>query len=77
MIKALNGRINKMTNQEKNQTLQTLNEISVLIADLTDKYENELCMDAKKQYAKVFSFIGRADEGLNNVAYQLFYKGSK
>jgi hypothetical protein len=65
-----------MTKQEKNKTLQILNEISVLLDEAAEKYINELPPVARIKYADVFSHIGRAEDGLINVAYELLHKES-
>ena len=63
--------LNNMTNQEKNQAFQTLHEISLLLQDAESKFEKELPIQAKKQYASIFEIINRAESDLCNVAYQL------
>ena len=68
--------LNNMTKQEKNKTLQILNEISVLLDEAAEKYINELPPVARIKYADVFSHIGRAEDGLINVAYELLHKES-
>jgi|TARA_R100001460_G_scaffold10278_7_gene24322 hypothetical protein len=68
---------NKMTNQEKNQTLQTLNEITLLLDEAISKYENELPQEARIKYSNTYSSIGKAEESLNNLPYELFYKEVK
>ena len=65
-----------MTKQEKNKTLQILNEISVLLDEAAEKYINELPPVTRIKYADVFSHIGRAEDGLINVAYELLHKES-
>jgi hypothetical protein len=71
-----NKELNNMTKQEKNKTLQILNEISVLLDEAAEKYINELPPVARIKYADVFSHIGRAEDGLINVAYELLHKES-
>ena len=71
-----NKELNNMTKQEKNKTLQILNEISVLLDEAAEKYINELPPVARIKYADVFSYIGRAEDGLINVAYELLHKES-
>ena len=66
-----NKELNNMTKQEKNKTLQTLDEISLLLDEAVEKYINDLPAEARIKYADVFSHIGRAEDGLINVAYQL------
>jgi len=63
-----------MTNQEKNQTLQTLNEITLLLDEAISKYENELPQEARIKYFNTHLSIGKAEESLNNLPYELFYK---
>ena len=65
-----------MTKQEKNKTLQILDEISILLDEAAEKYINELPPVARIKYADVFSHIGRAEDGLINVAYELLHKES-
>ena len=60
-----------MTKQEKHKTLQTLDEISLLLDEAVEKYINDLPAEARIKYADVFSHIGRAEDGLINVAYEL------
>lgn len=62
---------NKMTNQEKNQTLQTLNEITLLLDQAISKYENELPQEARIKYSNTYSNIVNAEESLNNLPYEL------
>jgi len=69
-----NKELNNMTKQEKNKTLQILNEISVLLDEAAEKYINELPPVARIKYADVFSHIGRAEDGLINVAHELLHK---
>ena len=71
-----NKELNNMTKQEKNKTLQILNEISVLLDEAAERYINELPPVARIKYADVFSHIGRAEDGLINVAYELLHKES-
>jgi len=63
-----------MKNQEKNQTLQTLNEITLLLDEAISKYENELPQEARIKYSNIYSNIFAAEESLNNLPYELFYK---
>ena len=63
-----------MTKQEKHKTLQTLDEISLLLDEAVEKYINDLPAEARIKYADVFSHIGRAEDGLINVAYELKLK---
>ena len=63
-----------MKNQEKNQTLQTLNEITLLLDEAISKYENELPQEARIKYSNIYSNIVAAEESLNNLPYELFYK---
>ena len=65
-----------MTKQEKNKSLQILNEISLLLDEAAERYINELPPVARIKYADVFSHIGRAEDGLINVAYELLHKES-
>ena len=65
-----------MTKQEKKQALQTLDEISLLLDEAAEKYINDLQAEARIKYADVFSNIGRAEDGLINVAYELLHKES-
>lgn len=60
-----------MTNQEKNQTLQTLNEITLLLDQAISKYENELPQEARIKYSNTYSNIVNAEESLNNLPYEL------
>lgn len=66
-----------MINQEKNQTLQTLNEISVLLAEATAKFEKELPQTARVKYSSTYSDMTKAEESLDNIFYQLFEKEVK
>ena len=66
-----------MTNQEKNQTLQTLNEIAVLLEQARAKYVKELPQTAKVKYASTYSDITKAEASLININYQLFEKEVK
>ena len=66
-----------MTNLEKNKTLQTLNEITLLLDEAISKYENELPQEARIKYSNVHGQIGLAEEALNNLPYELFYKEVK
>ena len=61
-----------MTNQEKNQTLQTLNEITVLLEQAKAKFEKELSQTARVKYASTYADITVAEESLNNINYELF-----
>ena len=65
-----------MTKQEKYKTLQILNEISLLLDEASERYINELPPVARIKYADVLSHIGRAEDGLINVAYELLNKES-
>jgi len=71
-----NKELNNMTKQEKKQALQTLDEISLLLDEAAEKYINDLPPVARIKYADVFSHIGRAEDGLINVAYELMHKES-
>jgi len=64
--------LNNMTNQEKNKTLQTLNEITVLLAEATAKFEKELSQTARAKYSSIYSDISKAEESLVNINYQLY-----
>ena len=66
-----------MTNQEKNQTLQTLNEITVLLEQAKAKFEKELPQTARVKYASTFQNMINAEESLININYQLFEKEVK
>lgn len=72
----LKKELNNMTKQEKKQALQTLDEISLLLDEAAEKYINDLPAEARIKYADVFSHIGRAEDGLINVAYELLHKES-
>jgi hypothetical protein len=61
-----------MTNQEKNQTLQTLNEITVLLEKAKSKFEKELSQTARVKYAFTYADITKAEESLININYELF-----
>ena len=63
--------LNNMTNQEKNQTLQTLNEVTLLLAEARAKFENELPQTARAKYSKTYSDITKSEESLNNLPYEL------
>ena len=63
-----------MTNQEKNQTLQTLNEITVLLDQARAKFEKELPQTARVKYAFTYSDMTKAEESLDNLNYELFYE---
>jgi len=66
-----NKELNNMTKQEKNQTLQTLNEITVLLAEARDKFDNELPQTARAKYCMTYSDITKAEESLGNLPYEL------
>jgi len=66
-----------MTNQEKNQTLQTLNEIAVLLEQARAKYVKELPQTARVKYASTYSDITKAEASLININYELFHKEVK
>jgi len=66
-----------MTNQEKNQTLQTLNEITVLLAEATAKFEKELPQIARAKYSSTYSDMTKVEESLDNINYELFEMGVK
>ncbi len=63
-----------MNKLEKNQSLQTLNEITMLLDQAMNKFENELPSEARIKYSNVYSSIGNAEAQLCNLPYQLFYK---
>ena len=71
-----NKELNNMTQTAKKQALQTLDEISLLLDEAAEKYINDLPAEARIKYADVFSHIGRAEDGLINVAYELLHKES-
>lgn len=60
-----------MTNQEKNQSLQTLNEITLLLSEARSKYLNELPQSARAKFCMTYSDITKAEESLNNLPYEL------
>jgi hypothetical protein len=66
-----------MTNQEKYQTAQTFNEITILLDKAKAKFENELPQTARLKYAFTYSDITKAEENLDNIFYELFYKEVK
>ena len=66
-----------MTNQEKNQTLQTLNEITVLMEQARAKFEKELPQTARAKYSSTYADITKAEESLININYELFEKEVK
>ena len=66
-----------MTNQEKNQTLQTLNEITLLLDEARAKFEKELPQTARVKHASTYADITRVEESLKNINYELFYKEVK
>lgn len=66
-----------MTNQEKNQTLQTLNEITILLEQARTKFEKELPQIARAKYSSTYSDMTKAEESLNNINYELFEMGVK
>jgi|DEB0MinimDraft_4_1074332.scaffolds.fasta_scaffold192163_3 hypothetical protein len=66
-----------MTNQEKNQTLQTLNEITILLEQARAKFEKELPQTARAKYSSTYSDMTKAEESLDNINYELFEMGVK
>jgi hypothetical protein len=66
-----------MTNQEKNQTLQTLNEITLLLAEARLKYLEELPQSARSKYCMTYSDMTKAEASLINLPYELFEKEVK
>lgn len=66
-----------MTNQEKYQTAQTLNEITVLLEEARSKYVKELPQTARVKYASTYSNIIEAESSLININYDLFEKEVK
>ena len=69
--------LNNMTNQEKNQTLQTLNEITILLEQAKAKFEKELPQTARAKYSSTYSDMTKAEESLDNLNYELFEMGVK
>ena len=63
-----------MTNQEKNQTVQTLNEIAILLDQARAKFEKELPQTARAKYSSTYSDMTKAEESLDNLNYKLFEK---
>lgn len=66
--------LNNMTNQEKNQTLQTLNEITILLEQAKAKFEKELPQTARAKYSSTYSDMTKVEESLDNLNYELFYE---
>jgi len=66
-----------MTNQEKKQTLQTLNEITILLEQARAKFEKELPQTARAKYSSTYSDMTKAEESLDNINYELFEMGVK
>lgn len=69
--------LNNMTNQEKNQTLQTLNEITILLEQAKAKFEKELPQTARAKYSSTYSDMTKVEESLDNLNYELFEMGVK